>query len=95
MLTSCSGYIDTSVNSILLGLIVLVLMFFLGRYFISFYNPKEDPKDDESFKYSANQVNFASGVIASIVTFFVLVIYKQYLVFKGDTTLLHEPFLPE
>lgn len=73
-----SEYIDTSMSSLILGLVVLAISAFFFNYTLTNYFNEEQ-------SYSENQIMFFSLILSIILSFLVLVAYKQYLIKKGST----------
>ena len=71
------NYIDTSISSVTLGLVSVVILFLAVQYYFNSYaNNAEEP-------YSERQVNVMSALASLLLTYVVLVFYKQYLEYQG------------
>jgi hypothetical protein len=89
--------IDTSQNSIIMGILTFIAIFFISknleRYndFSEIFRDKTlDPEDVDQY-YLIKMYSFFV-FISLILTFFIMVSYKKYLVYVGSRTLLDEPF---
>jgi len=83
----CTKYIDTSMASLIIGLVCFVFGFLGVQYVLNHYI-----NDPEKPKYDDNQVNVISLFSSVIITLIVLILYKQYLERVGLQTVITESF---
>lgn len=76
------NYVDTSNNSIAVGLVSLIIVFFLAKYIMENTYKEEDN----------NRVISSSIGAAIVISIICMILYKQMLMYRGSRNLLSEDF---
>jgi len=83
-------YIDKSNTSIVLGTFTMTL--FLYVFYRLFMDNKQQILDRFSIDLTDIRIYILSAILSVIVTYLVLVLFKEYLKRSGESTFLSEPF---
>lgn len=82
-------YIDKSNTSIILGLVSFVGILYMTYNLLLEYKEKTP---DSSIQWTDNKIYLFTFLIASLLTFVILVLFKKYLEFKGSKEYLEDKF---
>jgi len=83
-------FIDTSNKSIAFGIISFILLGYI--FYRIFYDNKQYVLDRFVFDLTDNRIYLFSIILALLLTFGLLVLFKEYLKKMGQYTFLDEPF---
>lgn len=83
-------YFDFSEKSAIVAVLVFLVVFFVSRHF--FEKETKDINGQIVQAKSSTEIYGYSIGLGLLITIFVLLLFKQLLVFRGSQTILDEPF---
>lgn len=87
-MASLTNYVDLSMKSIVLSVVVFLIVVFLSKYILDMYNNKKEEDEKRSF-YMTMIYSVVIGLVFGTLT---LVVAKQISKMSNDTDILTEPF---
>lgn len=80
------NYIDTSNNSLAIGLVSLIIVFLSAKYMI------ENSYTEEERETEYNTIRIYSAIVSVVISIICMMLYKKMLIYNGTRGMLEENF---